>query len=265
MESTLSLPSPVLFCRKQRMMEYHVTCSKCHRVFTITAEGGDSMHCTCPYCGQGLHVNLPAVAQPVVSPVVQPAAGREDKPGGGIWLKILVTVLTVLVVGGLGIFGFAVWQDRQEAAEQEIRLQRKAHADSLMQIRAQQDAQAREDQRREKQRQAVCSFLLSFYRQAVFTTDDDPSYYARYLTPYCRQMIFGVDPGDGAEDRWESWWAAFGNFNNEYDFEELSRNLRITPVDDNWYKVRLSEHGLTETRTIRVKVSDGHILIDDVR
>lgn len=247
------------------MMQYHVTCNKCRRSFTITAEGGDRMRCSCPYCGQTLLVNLPAMAQPATPPVVHPVSGQEDSEGGSPGLKILLTVLIVLVVGGLGAFGFILWQDRQEAAQQEIRVQRKAHADSLMQVRARQDAQAEEEQRREQQQQAVCRFLRSFYQNAVFISDDtDPSYYARYLTPYCRQMIFGTGPDD-EEDKWAAWWGAFGNLSNEYDFDELSRNLRITPVVNDWYKVRLSEHGLTETRNIRVKMTDGHILIDDVR
>lgn len=64
---------------------------------------------------------------------------------------------------------------------------------------------------------------------------------------------------------WGEWWVAFGNFNNEYDFDELRRNLQITPLDDDWYKVRLSEHGITVFRKIKVQVTDGHVLIDDVR
>ena len=88
------------------MMQYHVTCNKCRRSFTITAEGGDRMRCSCPYCGQTLLVNLPAMAQPATPPVVHPVSGQEDSDGGSPGLKILLTVLIVLVVGGLGAFGF---------------------------------------------------------------------------------------------------------------------------------------------------------------
>ena len=100
------------------------------------------MRCSCPYCGQTLLVNLPAMAQPATPPVVHPVSGQKDSEGGSPGLKILLTVLIVLVVGGLGAFGFILWQDRQEAAQQEIRVQRKAHADSLMQVRARQEAQS---------------------------------------------------------------------------------------------------------------------------
>ena len=118
--------------------------------------------------------------------------------------------------------------------------------------------------RKADDQKSVCSFLDSFYRKAVFISGD-PSYYVRYLTPYCQQMVFGVDAYDEGEDVWGEWWAAFGNFNNEYDFDELRRNLQITPLDDDWYKVRLSEHGITVFRKIKVQVTDGHVLIDDVR
>ena len=56
------------------------------------------MRCSCPYCGQTLLVNLPAMAQPATPPVVHPVSGQEDSEGGSPGLKILLTVLIVLVV-----------------------------------------------------------------------------------------------------------------------------------------------------------------------
>ena len=47
--------------------------------------------------------------------------------------------------------------------------------------------------------------------------------------------------------------------------EELIRNLRVTPINDTWYKVRLSEGGQTEFRHVKVVIDHGEVLIDDVR
>ena len=48
-------------------------------------------------------------------------------------------------------------------------------------------------------------------------------------------------------------------------FNQLQRNLKVDAIDDNWYKVRLSQDGETEYRQVKVLSQDGHILIDDVR
>ncbi len=251
------------FCRKYRVMQYHVTCNKCKRTFTITSEGGERMRCTCPYCGQPLLVNLPAVVQPVMSPgrsPVRPQRGND----GHLGVRIIMTVLVVLVLGGLGAFGFIEWQRQQESARLELQAQRKAHADSLMRVRARQEAVAAEEQRKEEQRRAVCRFLQSFYEKAVLT-DEDPSFYERYLTSYCRQMVFGVDAENSDVDKWTAWWGAFGSMAESPDFAALKQNLRVLPAEGNWYRVRLSQEGITEFRHVKVSTTDGHVLIDDVR
>ena len=63
----------------------------------------------------------------------------------------------------------------------------------------------------------------------------------------------------------DRWWGAFGNTATEPDFYQLQRNLTVEVIDDNWYKVRLSQDGETEYRQVKVLSQDGHILIDDVR
>lgn len=247
-------------------MQYHVTCNKCNRAFTITADSGERMHCTCPYCGQPLLVNLPAMASPASPVVQQPAAGQGGKDNRGSGLKILLTVLIVLVLGAAGIFAFVQWQDSQEAARLEKQARLKAHADSLMQIRAQQNAQEAEAQRTEAQRKSVCSFIKSFYLKAVLLDDPDVEFYERYLTDYARRMVFGVASDPDAEDyRWLSWQDAFGNRGVEPDYDQLQRNINVVPAEGNWYKVRLSQNGETVYRHIKVLTQDGHVLIDDVR
>jgi len=79
-------------------------------------------------------------------------------------------------------------------------------------------------------------------------------------------MIFGTQGSDETDvDSWTVWWGAFGNTASEPDFQQLQRNLSVVPIDDNWYKVRLSQDGETEYRQVKVQSQDGHILIDDVR
>ena len=64
-------------------MQYNVTCSKCNRTFTITADGNENLRCTCPYCGQSLLVNLPSLANPVTPSVQQPIATQDNKKDQG--------------------------------------------------------------------------------------------------------------------------------------------------------------------------------------
>ena len=99
-------------------------------MFTITADASDRMHCTCPYCGQSLMVNLPTMAEPVMSSVQQPMSDSNDNKGHNAGMKILITVLIVLLVGGLAAFAFIEWQNQQEAARGEEKAQREAHADA---------------------------------------------------------------------------------------------------------------------------------------
>lgn len=247
-------------------MQYNVTCNKCHRAFTITADGNENFHCNCPYCGQSLLVNLPTLASPVTPSVQQPIMGQGEQKGSGSTLKVLLTILIVLILGGLAVFGYIYWNNQQEAAQQELQAQRKAQADSMMQVRAQIEAQEAEAQRQDEKRKSICRFLESFYKKAVLAEDADADFYSRYLTDYCHRMVFGTQNGDDYDsDQWTVWWGAFGNTASEPDFNQLQRNLKVDAIDDNWYKVRLLQDGETEYRQVKVLSQDGHILIDDVR
>ena len=247
-------------------MQYNVTCNKCNRTFMITADGNDKIQCNCPYCGQQLLVNLPTLASPVTPSVQQPIMGQGEQKESGSTLKVLLTILIVLILGGLAVFGYIYWNNQQEAAQQELQAQRKAQADSMMQVRAQIEAQEAEAQRQDEKRKSICRFLESFYKKAVLAEDADADFYSRYLTDYCQRMVFGTQNGDDYDsDQWTVWWGAFGNTASEPDFNQLQRNLKVEAIDDNWYKVRLSQDGETEYRQVKVLSQDGHILIDDVR
>lgn len=232
----------------------------------ITADGNDKMQCNCPYCGQQLLVNLPTLASPVTPTVQQPIMNEDEKKGSGSALKIILTVLIVLILGGLAAFGYIYWDSQKEAAQWALQAHRKAHADSVMQVRAQIEAQEAEAQRQDEKRKGICRFLESFYKKAVLTDDADADFYSRYLTDYCHRMVFGTQGSyDYDVDEATIWWGAFGNTATDPDFEQLQRNLKVVAIDDNWYKVRLSQDGETEYRQVKVLSQDGHILIDDVK
>lgn len=247
-------------------MQYNVTCNKCNRTFMITADGNDKMQCNCPYCGQQLLVNLPTLASPVTPTVQQPVMNEDEKKGSGSALKIILTILIVLILGGLAAFGYIYWDSQKKAAQWALQAHRKAHADSVMQVRAQIEAQEAEAQRQDEKRKGICRFLESFYKKAVLTDDADADFYSRYLTDYCHRMVFGPQGSyDYDVDEATVWWGAFGNTATEPDYEQLQRNLKVVAVDDNWFKVRLSQDGETEYRQVKVLSQDGHILIDDVK
>ena len=232
----------------------------------ITADGNDKMQCNCPYCGQQLLVNLPTLASPVTPTVQQPVMNEDEKKGSGSALKIILTILIVLILGGLVAFGYIYWDSQKEAAQWALQAHRKAHADSVMQVRAQIEAQEAEAQRQDEKRKGICRFLESFYKKAVLTDDADADFYSRYLTDYCHRMVFGTQGSyDYDVDEATIWWGAFGNTATDPDFEQLQRNLKVVAIDDNWYKVRLSQDGETEYRQVKVLSQDGHTLIDDVR
>lgn len=232
----------------------------------ITADGNDKMQCNCPYCGQQLLVNLPTLASPVTPTVQQPVMNEDEKKGSGSALKIILTILIVLILGGLAAFGYIYWNSQKEAAQWALQAQRKAHADSVMQVRAQIEAQEAEAQRQDEKRKGICRFLESFYKKAVLTDDADADFYSRYLTDYCHRMVFGAQGSyDYDVDEATIWWGAFGNTATEPDYEQLQRNLKVVAIDDNWFKVRLSQDGETEYRQVKVLSQDGHILIDDVK
>ena len=85
----------------------------------ITAEGNETMRCNCPYCGQSLLVNLPMQVGSVLPSSQQDNSYQERSNGQGSGLKVLLTVLIVLVLGGLAVFGYVYWENEQEAAQLE--------------------------------------------------------------------------------------------------------------------------------------------------
>ena len=49
--------------------------------------------------------------------VQQPIMGQGEQKGSGSTLKILLTILIVLILGGLAVFGYIYWNNQKEAAQ----------------------------------------------------------------------------------------------------------------------------------------------------
>ena len=37
-------------------MQFQIACKHCHRPFVIESEGGNTLRCNCPYCGESMTV-----------------------------------------------------------------------------------------------------------------------------------------------------------------------------------------------------------------
>ena len=44
-------------------MQFQIVCKHCHRSFVITSEGGKTLRCNCPYCGESMVVATPSEEQ----------------------------------------------------------------------------------------------------------------------------------------------------------------------------------------------------------
>ena len=45
-------------------MQFQVACKHCHRPFVIESEGGNTLRCNCPYCGECMTVATPQTGAP---------------------------------------------------------------------------------------------------------------------------------------------------------------------------------------------------------
>ena len=48
-------------------MQFQIACKHCHRPFVIESEGGNTLRCNCPYCGESMMVATPQMGAPVGS------------------------------------------------------------------------------------------------------------------------------------------------------------------------------------------------------
>ena len=167
--------------------------------------------------------------------------------------------LSILIVGGFLYFN---WQQQQK--KELIRIERQHHRDSVMKVREMLQAKSVLAQKQKRLQTMACTFLHSFYINAVLS-GADVTQYESYLTNNCKRILYGDNENAFDLDKQTVWWGLFGTLSGLENADELIRNLRISYYDKDWYKVRLSQNGTTDQRLIKLKIENNRFLIDDVR
>lgn len=261
-------------------MLYQVTCKKCGGKFRISVDNILRTTSVCPHCGQKLailipkeQITVPTIQAPDsqntgVQSVNEPLSHENEKniPTSKSRKKsrklvsiIFFLLAIVLLIGGA--FTFNWYQQQQKELE---RIARKHHRDSVMKVKEMLKVKEIEAEKQEKIRASACSFLWSFYLNAVLSRVDVRQYES-YLTEGCKRILYGDDENASDLDKESAWWGMFGTLSGLENANELARNLRISYYEDDWYKVRLSQNGETEQRLVKLKQVDNKFLIENVR
>lgn len=256
-------------------MLYQVTCKKCGGKFRISVDNILRTTSVCPHCGQKLAILIPKeqVATSTQESVgiqsrndtlsyeneaaTQPKAKR--KRGRGLVKAVLLLLFGALLIGG--VFSFNRYRQQQEEL---VKIARQHHRDSVMKVREMLQAKALAAQKQEKMRTMAYTFLRSFYLNAVLS-GADVTQYEPYLTEGCRQILYGINENASGLDKQAAWWGMFGTLSGLDNADELSRNLRISHYEGDWYKVRLAQNGESEQRLVKLKQVGNRFLIDNVR
>ena len=100
--------------------------------------------------------------------------------------QILIGIILGALVGGGCMWAYIAYsdyrQEQKELAQQEMD-QRQAHKDSLMRIRAMQDEHLQVEEKVEAERQLMCEYLTTFYREEIL--DDHSSSLKPFLDDSC--------------------------------------------------------------------------------
>nr|WP_231095335.1 hypothetical protein [Prevotella intermedia] len=187
----------------------------------------------------------------------QPKTKR--KRGRGLVKAVLLLLFGALLIGG--VFSFNRYRQQQEEL---VKIARQYHRDSVMKVREMLQAKAFAAQKQEKMRTMAYTFLRSFYLNAVLS-GADVTQYEPYLTEGCRQILYGINENASGLDKQAAWWGMFGTLSGLDNPDELSRNLRISHYEGDWYKVRLAQNGESEQRLVKLKQVGNRFLIDNVR
>nr|WP_238319781.1 hypothetical protein [Prevotella intermedia] len=181
------------------------------------------------------------------------------KRGRGLVKAVLLLLFGALLIGG--VFSFNRYRQQQEEL---VKIARQQHRDSVMKVREMLQAKALAAQKQEKMRTMAYTFLRSFYLNAVLS-GADVTQYEPYLTEGCRQILYGINENASGLDKQAAWWGMFGTLSGLDNPDELSRNLRISHYEGDWYKVRLAQNGESEQRLVKLKQVGNRFLIDNVR
>ena len=186
-------------------------------------------------------------------------------------MKTLRDILIGTILGALCAFG-GVWgydryhqyqQEQQEAALQKEQA-RRHHRDSLMQIRQAQEQQERAENRKEIEQRVVMKFLKEFYDDVIFDDDYPSDKYKQYLTAHCLKKLKDAYRMDCPDGNCLAWWL-FRPSGQDLDMESMEKHFRVTPEDDNWYRVHFVSNGATEFKYVKILVDGNIIHIDDVK
>lgn len=185
-------------------------------------------------------------------------------------MKTVRDIIIGVILGGAVAFG-GVWlyyqyHDYQEEVAEAKRIKseaRKAHRDSLMQIRKNQEEMLIAENDKEIRQKVVTRFLTEFYENAFFANKASANNYKSNLTDNCLKKLQGTSD-DGSPDGHIAW-ERFLSGSEKPDVRSLRRFFRITPEEDGWYRVHLVEGGITTCRRIKVILKGNQILIDDVK
>lgn len=247
-------------------MQYKVTCNHCGQQFVIEAQAGQTVQCTCPFCQQEMVLALPEPVQPAPPPVTTPPLEKKRSGCGPAWILMVICgiVLAMGVVGYVWLRQVQIEQDRKWTERQE-RARQKAHTDSLMRIRSEQEAQERSNAQQEARHKTISRFIEAFYLKAILTPKGGAGY-EHYLTEHCKEKLTDVQQDDSLSTGKErlAWWM-FGPDSQQPDYESMRGRIQVVHEDGDWYRVSLVERGQTAYRHVKVSIVGGNVLIDDVR
>lgn len=237
-------------------MRYQAKCNHCGRGFKINAQGGQRVKIRCPYCRNNVTVWLPDSAM----------SGNKVNNRGNK-MRIFRAALAVVVIGAaIGLGTWHLYQQRinEKVLHEKLRAaHRKAHRDSLMKVRMEQNVRKHEMEEREMRDKSIGNFLKSFYLDAILG-GNNAYMYENNITESCRKKLRDSYSED-CETAECLNWKIFAPESDAVDFNSLRRNLSISHHLDDWYKVRLVQYGHTEYRYIKVLIIDGNVEIDDVK
>lgn len=266
-------------------MEYKITCPNCGYKYRFTATGGQSLIATCPNCGQRMKVNLPTANGQEQTATPQdngdgnangyansvPCNGQDnpknEKKGKSRQTKIILLALILGIV--VGIVGWFAWQQHEKnsaEAQLEEKEARKAHMDSLMALRNQQEAEEQQYEQEQDKKKQVTDFLNNFY--TVWFTGGDMSEFSNNLSEQCYEKLqTSLDEESDSTGSDIDWTPICPTLGNAMEGSRASGAVKISVVryEDNWYRVTFTNDEATESRQIEAFPQNGKVIINDYR
>ncbi len=247
-------------------MKYEVTCGNCGRRYRIEAIGGQTIKSVCPNCGHKMAVSLPYVN---TANAYSRLPNKPTKSKGKHYAAFVTLAIVLGIAAGAG--SWAAYRHKVATDEQERRASKaayKAHMDSLMQLRNQQEAEQQAAREAAAEQKAAATFITSFYKDWFIPTwissKGSPTEYAGNLSQQCYERLRKADESGYGGIDWDLLGPRFHiSTDGTRDLEELSRNLAVIHDHDGWYRVRLAAHGITEFRHVEVLAYKNQIIIND--